>query len=117
MTFSRLLRVGLPLLALCLLWLISRPQPAPETGLSGQANLAPEPAIQADQRTLPQPARAIEGFGEWMEDYRSSPDTVSLERGLAFAESRRVAMGRLIEENPQRALELAVPASARAGLP
>jgi len=114
MNFSRLLRIGLPLLALCLLWLVSRPQPGRP---AAQGDLGAAFIPQGNQRALPLPETAAEDFDAWVAEYQAAPDTVSIEHGLAFAESRRVAMGRLIEENPQRALQLAIPNEVRAGLP
>ncbi|MDA7888596.1 PKD domain-containing protein, partial [Akkermansiaceae bacterium] len=56
-------------------------------------------------------------FQGWLEEYRKPGAGVSLEQGVALARERRAALKRLIEVNPERALELAIPEADRVGLP
>ncbi|HEY6167967.1 MAG TPA: LamG-like jellyroll fold domain-containing protein [Verrucomicrobiae bacterium] len=54
-------------------------------------------------------------FAAWVERFKSGAG--SEEEGINLATARREELARLIRENPQRALELAVPASVRGQLP
>jgi hypothetical protein len=68
---------------------------------------------------IPEPAFAA--FADWCENYleTETPEArAALEaEGVALARDRRVAMAELIQSNPQRALELAVPMGLRRALP
>ena len=56
-------------------------------------------------------------FAKWAEAYRSGDAAANLARGEALAWKRREAMLELIENNPAKAIELAVPFQWRSALP
>jgi autotransporter-associated beta strand protein len=59
----------------------------------------------------------FEEFRRWTEGLPAARQGASLQRGMRLAKQRRSELLRLIEKNPQRALELAVPHSVRQQLP
>jgi hypothetical protein len=65
----------------------------------------------------PVPEPVFADFKLWAEEYAASPTPEKLEEGLKRAEARRAALVDLIEQDPRRALELAVPESVRRTLP
>ena len=64
---------------------------------------------------------AFADFTAWVQKYRESKspaDKTALEApGVALAQKRRAALARLIDTDPRRALELALPEPARAAVP
>lgn len=110
MTFTRFLRVGLPLLLLGLLWLNLRPAaPSP---------FRAQPPAQRVQ--LPTPASAIDpvsDFGKWTDSYLTSPNPAAIEVGVALAKDRRQSLKQLIQSDPARALQLAISDEIRNRLP
>ena len=63
---------------------------------------------------------AVDAFHGWLTRYLEAPSnkqTELLAEGMALAETRRTALREIIVEDPQRALELAVPPIVRQSLP
>jgi hypothetical protein len=72
--------------------------------------------ISAYETELP----AIDAFHGWVTRYLEAPTKLRgemLAKGLELAEARRTVLRQIIEENPQRALRLAVPPVVRQSLP
>lgn len=69
----------------------------------------------------PSDLKAFADFTNWIQQYRqaASPEAkTALEaQGVALAQARRAALALLMDTNPQRALELALPFALRSGLP
>jgi autotransporter-associated beta strand protein len=63
----------------------------------------------------PVPETAFEEFRRWTETLTAAD--VDLEKGIELARQRRQELVDLIDQNPKRALELAVPMAVRRGLP
>jgi len=99
-----------------------------------QGTLAPAPVEQAGKGLLSAakpaeaPARhradypgAFDGFQDWVERYTAAADSDAkaalLDEGVQLAIARRALMAKLIESDPQRALELAAPWHWRKQLP
>ena len=114
MNLSSLIRVGVPLVLLGVLWVGSRPGWL--TG--GDGGRVPE--LGAGELVVDGVVGGVEGiggFGEWLAGYRAGRDEAGLAVGVALAKERRRLLKALIVRDPERALERAVPAAARAGLP
>ena len=67
------------------------------------------------QQPVAEPALA--DFKSWADDYAAAPSEVNAEEGVRLARERRAALLDLIDRDPRRALELAVPESVRRTLP
>ena len=69
----------------------------------------------------PMPERAFADFREWTRRFATAGDAGEKARlraeGIALAAERRGQMADLIDQNPRRALELAVPSAVRRSLP
>jgi hypothetical protein len=67
------------------------------------------------------PEAAFAAFNEWVTRYQNAPtaaDKAALEaEGVRLAQVRRTALAELIQHHPERALQLALPAAVRDGLP
>ncbi len=101
------------------------PQALPQSTVQ-QITAAPVPSLRATfglQNTLPEASNAaiFSVFENWASGVasRSNPTltTDELAYGLALAQTRRVALSKLIENDPQQALEHSLPFSARQALP
>ncbi len=70
---------------------------------------------------MPVPEPVFAGFREWTARFAragtAAEKAALISEGLALAEERRNQMADLIDQNPRRALELAVPAAVRRQLP
>ena len=85
---------------------------------------APEPATSltfGDHFSSAESPVAFQRFAEWCQRYRSArsrEERASLEvEGRQLAEERRATLANLIQENPELALELAVPFEVRQAMP
>lgn len=109
----RVVCVGVPLLLVCLVWWKRGDVEVPALS---------EERVEQDRKhreLLGPPVvwEAPRSFQEWLaKDGKPSPQ-VSLAEGVALARERRETMKRIIETDPERALELAVSREARSGLP
>jgi autotransporter-associated beta strand protein len=66
----------------------------------------------------PVPETAFEEFRRWTESFLAAPaEAEGLAKGVELARLRRQELLDLIDQNPKRALELAVPMAVRRGLP
>jgi hypothetical protein len=68
----------------------------------------------------PTPEQAFARFKEWTQRYLPANPTSRaslIPEGVALAAERRTALKQMIKDNPERALELTVPAGLRARLP
>jgi autotransporter-associated beta strand protein len=104
----------------------NKPEPQPDNKI---AETAPRPVRPDVTRPLRQDLRwkmpvtepAFAGFREWTDRFSQAgtPDEKAalVSEGLALAEERRNQMADLIDQNPRRALELAVPVTLRRQLP
>ena len=63
------------------------------------------------------PLDAVADFSDWAEQFLSGNSSSDLARGEALAWKRRELMLELIENDPERAIKLAVPYEWRATLP
>ena len=80
----------------------------------------PTQRLRQDVRwTAPMPEPEFAKFREWTQRLASvrQPSPKLLAEGIALAEERRQEMSALIDKNPRRALELAVPFAVRRALP
>ena len=59
----------------------------------------------------------IAGFADWLEAFHAGNAPAAVPTGIALAKERRRSLKRLIETDPERALRMAIPEVARAGLP
>ena len=92
---------------------VAAPDPDnPEASAAFIRSLRPDVAWRA-----PVSEPAFASFRQWTDEYLASPDPAAIERGVALARERRAALTDLIEQDPQRALALAVPQSVRRRLP
>ncbi len=97
---------------------------APMPRAQREASAVP-PAVTLPMRQdlrwqAPMPEPVFAGFREWTARFakaQSGEKAALLSEGLALAEERRNQMADLIDQNPRRALELAVPALVRRQLP
>lgn len=95
-----------------LTWWLARPRPStPE--IKKQTSEVSAPA-KIERAHLP---RAVAQFTDWAQDYLADEKARQLQEGLVLAEVHRTAMKELIQTDPQRALESAVPMSVRQKLP
>src|SRR5262245_29292424 len=87
------------------------------------APAAPEDARPTEGAAVEVPTRdeRIDRFREWSSRYAQATDAAAKARleseGDALVKARREAMARLIEEDPQRALQEAMPFAERQQLP
>lgn len=105
-----------------------RPRPPPPAEASVAAT-APRPLppevtrpVRQDRRwQMPVTEPAFAGFKEWTDRFANAgkPEEKAalMSEGLALAEERRNQMADLIDQDPRRALELAVPVTLRRQLP
>ncbi len=80
----------------------------------------PLPPSQQELWSRPVPEPAFAQFADWTRRYTgATPQAVATIEadGVALARARLTAMAELIQSNPQRALELAVPQSVRDRMP
>lgn len=94
-----------------------RPEPTGTEGIP-QRIVLPRPLDELWQQPPPEPAFAR--FRAWAERYETAvPEQREslVEEGIVLATERRFEMKELIETNPRRALELAVPLAVRRELP
>lgn len=75
---------------------------------------ASRPVLTQKPAKLSPPVKA---FREWFEAYSAKPDAASLELGKAYAKQHTAEIARLIKEDPQLAIESAVPMVVRQKLP
>lgn len=78
------------------------------------------PARQDVRWQTPAPEPAFAAFQKWADEFRALPESerpAALAQGVALARERRAALKSLMVADPERALERAVPASVRRGLP
>ncbi len=96
------------------------PEPRPEPEAVAEVESAP-PLRQDLRWRMPVAEPAFAAFREWTErlTVAATPEEKSalVTEGLALAEERRHQMADLIDQNPRRALELAVPEFVRRQLP
>ena len=78
---------------------------------------AARPPGAASSSTIQTTSNPVDDFSRWAEQFLSGNTTASLAHGEALAWKRREAMLELIETDPERALELAVPYEWRVALP
>jgi hypothetical protein len=112
-------------LAAYFLWLArTDPLSHPAAASVSSAIAAPTLAAKADPATPapePNPEKALNDFREWTTQYRIAPTAAArsgLEaQGETLAKQRAEAMSHLIETDPQRALQEAVPFWMRRDLP
>ena len=95
---------------------LARPASAPEPGA---AAALPEAQDRVWERPVAEPAFAA--FQDWVRRYQSAPTPAAraaLEsEGIELARARRTALADLIQSNPERALQLAVPRGVSGSLP
>jgi hypothetical protein len=106
----------LPAAGFAILFLISRPQPPPVNAAEGGPAPRTPRALSAQ---VPLPA-VFARFADWADNYTATPaqGRNSLQdSGLELARERRTELKKLIETDPRRALELAVPFGVRDSLP
>ena len=78
----------------------------------------PALAIRQDVRwRAPMPEPVFAKFREWTVQFAVVQSERLLAEGIALAEERRTELADLIDKNPQRALELALPVAVRRALP
>ncbi|MFT5408655.1 MAG: hypothetical protein ACI9NC_001365 [Verrucomicrobiales bacterium] len=112
MNYSRLLRCGLPLLALVLLWSLPRHNDAHQSDHRvADESRPPHSAYSGEGQLKP------EGFKAWLDDFKNSSDRGDLQQGIRIAQQRRQALKQLIQTNPQLALQFAISPQQRAQLP
>jgi hypothetical protein len=136
--------VSLTIVAVLILLLRSNPKPASDSNAARQAaagstasalTAVPAKAVATNHpsagekldspredfwnATPAEPAFAV--FVDWTRRYAAAPDTAAKaaleQEGIAAARARLTAMADLIQADPKRALELAVPFEVRSGLP
>ena len=83
---------------------------------------APSPALSNETAwRIQSPAPAANAFANWTRRYQNAPDQAMREalipEGMQLARERRDALFRLIQNDPEAALDAAVPWAVRAGLP
>ena len=132
-------RIGLVVLflALCLILQRNTPLVRPSTEISGEVSKpvfrgAPPVEERTDLVLLtedirrerqdvrwerPIPEAAFGDFREWARVYSTAPEESLRSKGRALAEARRRDLSDLIQTDPRRALELAVPRAVRRTLP
>ena len=96
-----------------------RPPPVARKARDPLADLADvKLPLRADLRwQQPVQEMAFEDFRRWTEDQPAARAGEGLQRGIQLAQQRRHELLRLIEKNPQRALEFAVPHGVRKQMP
>ena len=96
-----------------------RPPPTARKAKDPLADLADvKLPLRADLRWQePVQEMVFEDFRRWAEDQPAARAGEGLQRGIQLAQQRRHELLRLIEKNPRRALELAVPHAVRQHLP
>src|ERR1041384_8059807 len=99
----------------------TRPEPSsateiPPTPAPAQQRIAPRTVV-ASTDVAPSPDKGASQFRDWFSRFQKETDAASKARleaeGEALAKQRREVMARLIEEDPQRALEEAIPFAER----
>ncbi|MBL9133627.1 MAG: hypothetical protein JNG86_20625, partial [Verrucomicrobiaceae bacterium] len=100
------------LAALVVLWLVKKPESRPTSPSR------PEAGTQAvlPQRVAMLPP-SVKAFREWFVEHSAAPTPESLELGKAYAKQHTMEIARLIKEDPQLAIESAVPMVVRQKLP
>ena len=102
------LAIAALLVALFLFWPRGAEEVAPKPDPAPQAILTQKPV------KLSPPVRS---FREWVDAYSAKPDEETLAQGKAYAKEHTKEIRRLIFEDPQLAIESAVPMVVRQKLP
>jgi hypothetical protein len=93
---------------------------APDQPASGLQSAPKPPASQPPLSVLRKEASEFERFNEWAARYEAAAEDQRrglVDEGIKIAQVRRVALQRLIETDPRRAIENAVPPVRRQKLP
>ena len=121
MNDPRLLRFGLPLLALFSLWLISRhddPAMIPADHAADTNIISRKSDDTVATRSLGErSADPIADFHAWAGQHAGAGRAADIGRGMELAAQRRIELKRLIESDPERALRAAIPVRLRERLP
>ncbi|MGC6567170.1 MAG: PKD domain-containing protein [Akkermansiaceae bacterium] len=103
------LRIALPVLLVVLIWWLQPPY--------DQSTTSNETSRPESHRVAKVSPTAPDDFADWLTEFQSSPVSTSLINGIDLAKKRRATLKRIIETDPARALQLAIPDDIRAGLP
>lgn len=107
----RILSILLPLV-LVLFLLVGRESPQPR---NDSAQASERKVVRNEAQVVF--SKAPEAFESWLEKFGEGPKSVNLEQGIALAQERRSVLKKLIELDPERALQLAIAPGKRGGLP
>ncbi|MES2596247.1 MAG: Calx-beta domain-containing protein [Verrucomicrobiota bacterium] len=103
----------LALIAGGMTWWLARSRPSIPQVEKETLQISPAP-LKTELAHLP---HAVAEFTDWAEAYLADEKTSLLHQGLALAEVHRAAIKELIQTDPQRAIESAVPMAVRQKLP
>jgi alpha-tubulin suppressor-like RCC1 family protein len=103
---------GFALAVLVVLWLFKQPQTTPTTPFKSVSGVLSEQTRRAIRLSPP-----VKAFRDWFEEYSAAPTVEALEFGKACAKRHTQEIARLIQTDPQLAIESAVPMVMRQKLP
>ena len=116
MKLLRLLCLVLPLVLVTLVWLF-QDESSPDLGAGDFSKRDSDGGARVGREGALLSSNASAKFSGWLRSYRDDPVSADLTKGVELAKERREVLKGLIALNPGRALELAIPEEARAGLP
>ena len=86
-------------------------------GANSEAGRSARMSVTKAARDLEKLPKPVADFARWAETFLADQKAHQLEEGIAFAEAHRVVMKELIQSDPRRAIESAVPMVVRQKLP